>query len=696
MQDLFGNQLDQNGNFIPGEIPDDEYILHFNISGPKITASQNLLFGDTANQIYNGVRVTFNESMNPASFTADQFQLTSPTGVAVPINSIAPVAGSNNTRFDVQFEPQGQIGVWQVVIGPNIRDTFGNAMDQNGNFITGEIPDDQYTTTFTAHGPRVPTDSAFVPANYADNAVLNTIFPGITLSVLGNSTDSVLAVPTPPGSAGGARVFGSNPTTTSSYAPEFYNDPSSGGWWLRINFANPVSSVSIDAIGTDRYSMQAKGLLRIYNSAGVLLGSVSTPDLLAGGQLETLSLTQSSANIAYALASSDQVNQGVLLDNLRFTAGTRISLGPVSSVRVTFTKPIDVSSFTPAKIASFTGPDGDVAVDGVFVVPGTNNTSFDITFPSQVHAGTYTLVIGPDVHDLFGNAMDQDDDLVAGEIPDDQYTAVFQIGGFAITAATSGEQVGTVDHIRLTFNEPVDPSTFTPDQVTSFTGPNGSIDISRVAPVPFTNNMQFDVYFDPQSALGNYTYTVGTGVEDLYGNPLATPYSGNFIIQNQFVVDPDDYGNNEVLNRAFTGVTLSVLGNSTDSVVALQTPPGSAGGARVFGSSSSTSGSYAPEFYNDPSGGGWWLRIDFATAVSSVSIDAIGTSRYSRQARGLLRAYNSAGVLLGTVTGTNLLTGGQLETLSLRRASADIAYVLASSDQVNQGVLLDNLRFSYS
>jgi hypothetical protein len=442
--------------------------------------------------------------------------------------------------------------------------------------------------------------------------------------------------------------------------------------------------------------MQAKGLLRIYNSAGTLLGSISTPDLLAGGQLETLSLTRSSADIAYAYASSDQVNEGVVLDNLRFTAGTRVSLGPVSSFRVTFTKPIDVSSFTPAKIASFTGPGGDIAVAGVFVVPGTNNTAFDITFSSQVRAGTYTLVIGPDIRDLFGNQMDQDDDLIAGEIPNDQYTAVFQIGGFAITDSTSGIQVGSVDHIRLTFNEPVDPSTFTPDQVTSLVGPNGPIDITRVSVVPFTNNMQFDVFFDPQSTLGTYSYTIGPGIEDLYGNPLASPYSGHFSIRDQFAFDPDDYANNEVLNTNFAGVTLSVLGNSTNSVIALPTPPGSAGGARVFGSSSGTTGSYAPEFYNDPSGGGWWMRIDFATAVSRVSIDAIGTSRYSRQARGLLRAFNSAGVQIGMITGTNLLTGGQLETLSLSRPSADIAYVLASSDQVNQGVLLDNLRFAYT
>jgi hypothetical protein len=130
----------------------------------------------------------------------------------------------------------------------------------------------------------------------------------------------VIALPTPAGSAGGARVFGEN--TGGFYSPEFYNDSSSGGWWLRINFATPVSSVSIDAIGTTRFSGQARGLLRIYNAANQLLGTVTTADLLAGGQLATLTLSRPTADIAYAFASSDQVNEGVLLDNLRFiTAG---------------------------------------------------------------------------------------------------------------------------------------------------------------------------------------------------------------------------------------------------------------------------------------------------------------------------------------------------------------------------------------
>src|SRR5262249_48377969 len=157
------------------------------------------------------------------TFTPAQVHLTGPTGADVPVNAIVPVAGSGNRQFNIMFDPQGQIGVYSVSVGPNIRDIFENPMDQHGNFISGEDPADRYTTGFTVHGPSVRTTSVFDPDNYANNQILNNAFPGVSLSFLGDSTGSVVALPTPAGSAGGARVFGE--TTGGFYSPEFYNDP---------------------------------------------------------------------------------------------------------------------------------------------------------------------------------------------------------------------------------------------------------------------------------------------------------------------------------------------------------------------------------------------------------------------------------------------------------------------------------------
>ena len=105
--------------------------------------------------------------------------------------------------------------------------------------------------------------------------------------------------------------------------------------------------------------------------------------------------------------------------------------GSVSSVRVTFNEGIDVASFTTDDVAGLTGPAGAVAVTGVEEVAGSRGRKFDITFPTQSALGTYTMLIGPNILDRAGNAMDQDSDGVGGELVEDQYTASFTVLPFA-------------------------------------------------------------------------------------------------------------------------------------------------------------------------------------------------------------------------------------------------------------------------
>jgi hypothetical protein len=102
---------------------------------------------------------------------------------------------------------------------------------------------------------------------------------------------------------------------------------------------------------------------------------------------------------------------------------------PVSSLRVTFNKEITATTFAPSDIVSFTGPAGQISVTNVDPVSGST-TQFDITFPPQTATGVYTLVLGPDIRDTSDNQMDQDNDLVTGEVPADRYTAVFRINLF--------------------------------------------------------------------------------------------------------------------------------------------------------------------------------------------------------------------------------------------------------------------------
>lgn len=86
---------------------------------------------------------------------------------------------------------------------------------------------------------------------------------------------------------------------------------------------------------------------------------------------------------------------------------------PLSSVRVSFNKPMLSSSFTAADIVSFDGPGGSLlaSVTGVTPLsPGATSTIFDINFASVSAVGNYTMVINTDITDPMGNTIDQNGD----------------------------------------------------------------------------------------------------------------------------------------------------------------------------------------------------------------------------------------------------------------------------------------------
>ena len=205
--------------------------------------------------------------------------------------------------------------------------------------------------------------------------------------------------------------------------------------------------------------------------------------------------------------------------------------GGVDHVRLTFNEPVNPATFTPDQVASFTGPDGSHPVTDIEPVAGSNNTQFDISFAALTAAGAYALVVGPDIQDQFGNAMDQDGDHIPGE-PSDQYTAAFSVATPRIVQFIRNGALGTPPtSVRATFNEPVDPGTFTVAQVPAFTDPHGNaIPVTDVQPVAGSDNTQFDISFAAQTLFGAYTMTIGPDIQDLYGNPMAAPFMGSFVV----------------------------------------------------------------------------------------------------------------------------------------------------------------------
>jgi subtilisin family serine protease len=124
--DVAGNPMDQNRNGIPGEVPGDQYTAQFTIQGPAVVSTT--LVGTFEHLVVDQGRYVFNTPIDPNSFTVDQFSLLDPNGNAVPIISITPVAGTNDTQYEVTFVPQSALGEYVATVSGAVTDFFGNPL----------------------------------------------------------------------------------------------------------------------------------------------------------------------------------------------------------------------------------------------------------------------------------------------------------------------------------------------------------------------------------------------------------------------------------------------------------------------------------------------------------------------------------------------------------------------------------------
>ncbi|MHC4403225.1 MAG: carboxypeptidase regulatory-like domain-containing protein, partial [Planctomycetota bacterium] len=181
------------------------------------------------------------------------------------------------------------------------------------------------------------------------------------------------------------------------------------------------------------------------------------------------------------------------------------SIGPLGSVLLDFSEPIDQDSFSHEDdIVSFNGPEGPVAVtDHQWVDEDTLGLTFDL----QYVVGTYDMVVGPGILDLEGNPMDE------------AQTITFAVGAPQVSDHTpSGSVIGPVDALQLSFDHPMDQTSFLPDDdIISFTGPEGTLAVNGFR---WLGDQTLEVLFDAQSSLGSYELVFGPEVLSLWNNPL--------------------------------------------------------------------------------------------------------------------------------------------------------------------------------
>ena len=168
--------------------------------------------------------------------------------------------------------------------------------------------------------------------------------------------------------------------------------------------------------------------------------------------------------------------------------GSVNSSSGLSSVTLNFNEEINPATFTPAQV-SVAGPGGTISGVTDTSVAGSNDHEFTIAFPTQTAAGIYTLKVGPDIQDWYGNDLNQNRNGVNGE-PFDAFvetirqTAPGSSDLLSITGIPTSVTAGTSE-------------TFT---VTALS-PGGGTDTSFIGTVEFSST-------DSQAALpGGYTFT---------------------------------------------------------------------------------------------------------------------------------------------------------------------------------------------
>jgi hypothetical protein len=113
----------------------------------------------------------------------------------------------------------------------------------------------------------------------------------------------------------------------------------------------------------------------------------------------------------------------------------RTPVPALGTIRLVFNTPVDSLRFDGTFITLsgpggvFTGADVQVTdVSALLIPPALTGTVWNVTFPTRTVPGAYTLNINPNIQELQGTKLDQDNDGNFGEDPQDRFIATFLVG----------------------------------------------------------------------------------------------------------------------------------------------------------------------------------------------------------------------------------------------------------------------------
>jgi len=318
----------------------------------------------------------------------------------------------------------------------------------------------------------------------------------IFVAAAGNSNINIDTTPSYPASYNLANVVAVASTTSSEVRSSFSNYGTN-----TVDIAAPGSSILSTTPNNTYSTFSGTSMASPHVAGAIALYWDANPGDTAAQVIQKLRDSADTLTSLNGLVNgSRRLNVGRMLESTSppppppadttgalVTAAAFSGTTSLTSVRYTFNEAINPTSFTLADIASFTGPNGTIVASAVNVVAGSNNTQFDVTFPTQTAGGVYTMVIGPNILDAAGNALDQNQNGVNGEAAD-TYTATrtlnvtntwsFSAGGlplairdFTYTRATIAvNQDITISDVNVRFSL---THTYNSDLIVKLIGPGG-------------------------------------------------------------------------------------------------------------------------------------------------------------------------------------------------------------------------------
>ena len=192
---------------------------------------------------------------------------------------------------------------------------------------------------------------------------------------------------------------------------------------------------------------------------------------------------------------------------------------------ITFNQPIDQSTFAINDVVSFTDPSGSTLTMTGYNFPAPDQVS--VTFNPLSVEGTYAMEIGPEIYDVEGLAMDQNQNGVSGESAD-TYSFTFDVlpdsrPGVApfVSATPTVDDVTGPSSLTIQFDQRMDASSFDPAQdIVTFSGPSGSVLVSEITGYSFPTLDTLQIDFATQTELGTYVLILGPSITDLEGLPM--------------------------------------------------------------------------------------------------------------------------------------------------------------------------------